>query len=273
MPSQQSTLSTSAKENTNTPMPASETTPDHTTTSTAGSKKTTGSADSEPTGQATDTTRNKTPTPGKTGSKKATGSADSEITGQTTDPTHNKTPTPGKTGSKKATGSAGSEPTGQATDTTHNKTPTPGKTGSKKATGSAGSEPTGAATDVTSQSADPTNPTSAETHSPTADPWTCWTTEGSITLDNTSTDMRTAAVKEFCQGFKEKPLTLKNPRSNLEQKDLALVAYVRSTCDIDKYEFSEAACLTYFGVIEKECSDRGGLLEDGCAVVWIAKPS
>ncbi|KNB13629.1 hypothetical protein FOXG_20862 [Fusarium oxysporum f. sp. lycopersici 4287] len=211
MPSQQSTLSTSTKENTNTPVPASETTPDHTTTSTAGTHKTADQTNIKPTGQATDTTRNNTPTLVKTGSKKATGSA--------------------------------------------------------------GSKPTGAATDVTSQSADPTTPTSAETHSPTAKPWTCWASKDRTLLDNTYKKTRMTAVNEFCRQFKEKPLTPKNPKSNLEQKDLALFAYVRSTCDIDKYEFSEAACLTCFGVIEKECSDRGGSLEDGCATVWIAKPS
>ncbi|KAF5232184.1 hypothetical protein FANTH_13098 [Fusarium anthophilum] len=242
MPSQQSTLSTSTKENTNTPVPASETTPDHTTTSTAGTHKTADQTNIKPTGQATDTTRNNTPTLVKTGSKKATGSA-------------------------------GSEPTRQATDTTRNNTPTLVKTGSKKTTGSAGSKPTGAATDVASQSADPTTPTSAETHSPTAKPWTCWASKERTLLDNTPKKTRMTAVNEFCRQFKEKPLTPKNPRSNLEQKDLALFAYVRSTCDIDKYELSEAACLTCFGVIEKECSDRGGLLEDGCATVWIAKPS
>ncbi|TVY74568.1 hypothetical protein Focb16_v005748 [Fusarium oxysporum f. sp. cubense] len=304
MPSQQSTLSTSTKENTNTPVTASGTTHDHTTTSTAGIQKADDLTNSKPTGQATDTTRNKTPTPGKTGSKKATGSADSESTGHTTDTTRNNTPTLVKTGSKKATGSADSEPTGHTTDTTRNNTPTLVKTGSKKATGSAdsestghttdttrnntptlvktgskkatgsaGSEPTGAASDVTSQSADPTTQTSVETHSPTAKLWTCWMSKDRTLFDNTSKMTRMTAVNEFCQRFKKKPLTPKNPKSSLEQKDLALFAYVSSTCDIGKYEFSEAACLTCFGVIEKECSDHGGLLEDGCATVWIAKPS
>ncbi|EGU73869.1 hypothetical protein FOXB_15620, partial [Fusarium oxysporum f. sp. conglutinans Fo5176] len=124
--------------------------------------------------------------------------------------------------SKKATGSAGSEPTGQATDTTRNNTPTLVKTGSKKATGSAGSK---AATDVTSQSADPTTPTSAETHSPTAKPWTCWASKDRTLLDNTPKKTRMTAVNEFCRQLKEKPLTPKNPKSNLEQKDLALFAY------------------------------------------------
>ncbi|KAK2666649.1 hypothetical protein RAB80_014501 [Fusarium oxysporum f. sp. vasinfectum] len=335
MPSQQSTLSTSTKENTNTPVPASETTLDHTTTSTAGthktadqtnikptgqatdttrnktptpgktgskkatgsagseptgqatdttrnntptlvktgSKKATGSAGSEPTGQATDTTRNKTPTPGKTGSKKATGSAGSEPTGQATDTTRNNTPTLVKTGSKKATGSAGSEPTGQATDTTRNNTPTLVKTGSKKATGSAGSKPTGAATDFTSQSADPTTPTSAETHSPTAKPWTCWASKDRTLLDNTPKKTRMTAVNEFCRKFKEKPLTPKNRSSDVKQKDLALLAYLHLPCHIDKFEVDEIACLKYFEVIEKKCSDRGGSFQDGCALVWIAKPS
>ncbi|KAK2667915.1 hypothetical protein RAB80_017106 [Fusarium oxysporum f. sp. vasinfectum] len=273
MPSQQSTLSTSTKENTNTPVTASGTTHDHTTTSTAGIQKADDPTNSKPTGQATDTTRNKTPTPGKTGSKKVTGSADSESTGHTTDTTRNNTPTLVKTGSKKATGSAGSEPTGHTTDTTRNNTPTLVKTGSKKATGSAGSEPTGAASDVTSQSADPTTQTSVETHSPTAELWTCWMSKDRTLFDNTSKMTRMTAVNEFCQRFKKKPLTPKNPKSSLEQKDLALFAYVSSTCDIGNYEFSEAACLTCFGVIENECSDHGGLLEDGCATVWIAKPS
>ncbi|KAK2926456.1 hypothetical protein FoTM2_013322 [Fusarium oxysporum f. sp. vasinfectum] len=304
MPSQQSTLSTSTKENTNTPVPASETTPDHTTTRTAGthktadqtnikptgqatdttrnntptlvktgSKKATGSAGSEPTGQATDTTRTNTPTLVKTGSKKATGSAGSEPTGQATDTTRNNTPTLVKTGSKKATGSAGSEPTGQATDTTRNNTPTLVKTGSKKATGSAGSKPTGAATDVTSQSADPTTPTSAETHSPTAKPWTCWASKDRTLLDNTPKKTRMTAVNEFCRKFKEKPLTPKNRSSDVKQKDLALLAYVHLPCHIDKFEVDEIACLKYFEVIEKKCSDRGGSFQDGCALVWIAKPS
>ncbi|KAJ0126518.1 hypothetical protein HZ326_30374 [Fusarium oxysporum f. sp. albedinis] len=273
MPSQQSTLSTSTKENTNTPVPASETTLDHTTTSTAGTHKTADQTNIKPTGQATDTTRNKTPTPGKTGSKKATGSAGSEPTGQATDTTRNNTPTPVKTGSKKATGSAGSEPTGQATDTTRNNTPTLVKTGSKKATGSAGSKPTGAATDFTSQSADPTTPTSAETHSPTAKPWTCWASKDRTLLDNTPKKTRMTAVNEFCRKFKEKPLTPKNRSSDVKQKDLALLAYLHLPCHIDKFEVDEIACLKYFEVIEKKCSDRGGSFQDGCALVWIAKPS
>ncbi|KAJ0132256.1 hypothetical protein BFJ63_vAg16253 [Fusarium oxysporum f. sp. narcissi] len=242
MPSQQSTLSTSTKENTNTPVTASGTTHDHTTTSTAGTQKTADPINSKP-------------------------------TGQTTDPSHNKTPTPGKTGSKKATGSAGSEPTGHTTDPTRNKTPTLVKTGSKKATGSAGSEPTGTATDVTSQNVDPTIQTSAETHSPTAEPCTCWMGKDSPSLDTTYKEVRETVVNGFCRRFKKKPLTPKNPSSNLGQKDLALIAYVNPNCDIDKYELDEAVCLKYFRVIEKECSDRGGLLEDGCATVWIAKPS
>ncbi|RKK11013.1 hypothetical protein BFJ66_g11491 [Fusarium oxysporum f. sp. cepae] len=242
MPSQQSTLSTSTKENTNTPVPASETTPDHTTTSTAGTHKTADQTNIKPTGQATDTTRNKTPTLVKTGSKKATGSA-------------------------------GSEPTGQATDTTRNKTPTLVKTGSKKATGSAGSEPTGAATDVTSQSAGPTTQTSAETPSPTAELWTCWTSKDRTLLDNTPKKTRMTAVNEFCRKFKEKPLTPKNRSSDVKQKDLALVAYLSSRCHIDKFEVDEIACLKYFEVIEKKCSDRGGSFQDSCALVWIAKPS
>ncbi|KAG6990882.1 hypothetical protein FOFC_02587 [Fusarium oxysporum] len=242
MPSQQSTLSTSTKENTNTPVPASETTPDHTTTSTAGTHKTADQTNIKPTGQATDTTRNNTPTLVKTGSKKATGSA-------------------------------GSEPTGQATDTTRNNTPTLVKTGSKKATGSAGSKPTGAATDVTSQSADPTTPTSAETHSPTAKPWTCWASKDRTLLDNTPKKTRMTAVNEFCRKFKEKPLTPKNRSSDVKQKDLALLAYVHLPCHIDKFEVDEIACLKYFEVIEKKCSDRGGSFQDGCALVWIAKPS
>ncbi|KAK2480439.1 hypothetical protein H9L39_08007 [Fusarium oxysporum f. sp. albedinis] len=211
MPSQQSTLSTSTKENTNTPVPASETTPDHTTTSTAGTHKTADQTNIKPTGQATDTTRNNTPTLVKTGSKKATGSA--------------------------------------------------------------GSKPTGAATDVTSQSADPTTPTSAETHSPTAKPWTCWASKDRTLLDNTPKKTRMTAVNEFCRKFKEKPLTPKNRSSDVKQKDLALLAYVHLPCHIDKFEVDEIACLKYFEVIEKKCSDRGGSFQDGCALVWIAKPS
>ncbi|EXK75635.1 hypothetical protein FOQG_19598 [Fusarium oxysporum f. sp. raphani 54005] len=210
MPSQQSTLSTSAKGNTNAPVPASETTPDHTTTSTAGTHK-------------------------------------------TADQTNSK-------------------PTGQATDRTHNKTPTLVKTGSKKATGSAGSEPTRAATDVTSQNVDPTTQTSAETPSPTAELWTCWTSKDRTLLDNTPKKTRMTAVNEFCRKFKEKPLTPKNRSSDVKQKDLALVAYVHLPCHIDKFEVDEIACLKYFEVIEKKCSDRGGSFQDGCALVWIAKP-
>ncbi|KAI3570640.1 hypothetical protein IWW34DRAFT_576822, partial [Fusarium oxysporum f. sp. albedinis] len=146
MPSQQSTLSTSTKENTNTPVTASGTTHDHTTTSTAGTQKTADPINSKP-------------------------------TGQTTDPSHNKTPTPGKTGSKKATGSAG------------------------------------------------------KTHSPTAEPCTCWMGKDSPSLDTTYKEVRETVVNGFCRRFKKKPLTPKNPSSNLGQKDLALIAYVNPNCD------------------------------------------
>ncbi|EXL64779.1 hypothetical protein FOPG_18971 [Fusarium oxysporum f. sp. conglutinans race 2 54008] len=69
-PSEQPTLSTLTQENTNTPMAASGTVPDHTTTRPAGTHKVADLSDSKSSGQATDT---ETPTPGKTGSKKPTG--------------------------------------------------------------------------------------------------------------------------------------------------------------------------------------------------------
>ncbi|KAI8397197.1 hypothetical protein FOFC_20469, partial [Fusarium oxysporum] len=54
--------------------------------------------------------------------------------------------------------------------------------GTHKTADQTNSKPTGQATDTTSQSADPTTLKSAETHSPTAEPWTCWTAKDSRSL-------------------------------------------------------------------------------------------
>ncbi|KAK2931621.1 hypothetical protein FoTM2_009137, partial [Fusarium oxysporum f. sp. vasinfectum] len=76
-PSQQPTLSTSADESTNTPVAAPGTTTDYTATSIASTQKASSPTNSKPTGKATDTTRNKTPTAGSVGSKSTEAAATS----------------------------------------------------------------------------------------------------------------------------------------------------------------------------------------------------